>query len=63
MLDPVMHTEISQIEGIFAVAFLQHVGAEIGDKERKGRCKVECGLDSMVEFFERDIFTISGEDA
>jgi hypothetical protein len=52
MLDPIVQAEIHQIESVLAVALLQHLGAEIGYEKAKGRCKIVCSPDGLIEHFE-----------
>lgn len=62
MLYPVVEIKVGEIKSVFAVAALQHVGGEVGDKEAEAGCEVVRGSDFGTELVEFDVFAIMREN-
>lgn len=62
MFDTVMEVEISEIESVLAITFLQHSRGEVWYEKAKGRGKIVCRPDQGTHFIELDIFTIVRKD-
>lgn len=58
-----MEVELSEVESVVLVTFIQHVCRKIGNEETKGRCKVKRRSDLRTKFIEFDIFTVAGKNA
>lgn len=53
-----MKVEILEVEGVFRVASVQHVGGEIGYEETKAWCEVVCRSDQGTELVELYVFAV-----
>lgn len=63
MFDPIVQVKVSEIERVFAIAPLQHIRSEIGDKEAEAGGKVVRRPDFCAEFIELDVFAVTREYA
>jgi len=58
-----MEVEVSQLESVLAVNFLQHIRSVVGHKEAEARREVVGSSDLVRKFVKFNIFAVVWEDA
>ena len=61
MFYPIVKIEVGEVEGVLAVAPVEHVGSEIGDEEAESWREIVCRPDQGTEFIKLDIFPVAGQ--
>ena len=63
MLNAVVEVDISQVECVPLVIFLQHSHSEVGHKQADAWRGIEGGIDLARKFVKPDVSTVVGEDS
>lgn len=63
MLNAVVEVEVSQLECVPPVIFLQHSHSKAGHKQADARGSIEGSVDLARKFVKSNVFTVVWEDA
>jgi len=63
VFDAVVEVEVSQIESVLVVIFLQHMGSQVGHKEGEAGCEVVGSVEFVRHVTKFNVFAVMGDDA
>ena len=62
MLNAVVEVEVSQVERVLVVVFLQHMRSQVGHKEGEARCEVVGSVEFVRHVTKFNVFAIMWDD-